>query len=83
MAIVASRLESFKPIKSSAILPIGNPAISAIECPLIVTASDNGLSLAPSQAAQGTSRMNPSKRSLEASLSDSEWRRSMYGITPS
>ena len=48
-----------------------------------MTASETGLSRAPWQDGQGTSRMNPANRSRLESLSASECRRSMYGIAPS
>ena len=71
------------PSSSLASSPIGSAQKSAIDRPSTVTASDTGLSRVPWQVGQGTSRMYPANRSRLESLSASECRRSMYGITPS
>ena len=62
---------------------MGSAQYSEIDLPSTVTARDTGLSRAPRQVGQGTSRMYPAKRSRLESLSASECRRSMYGTTPS
>ena len=48
-----------------------------------MTASDTGLSRAPSHDGQGTSRMKPANFSRLESLSASACRRSTYLIAPS
>ena len=51
----------------------GAPPVAGVS----VTDVETGLSRAPPQAGQGTSRMKPSKRSRLVSDSASRWRRSM------
>ena len=63
--------------------PIGSAHSSAIDLPSTVTASDTGLSRAPWQDGQGTSRMYPANFSRLESDSASACRRSTHGITPS
>ena len=76
-AICMSRSDSSSESSRLASSPIGRAQNSAIDLLSTVTASETGLSRAPWQDGQGTSRMNPAKRSRLESLSASECRRSM------
>jgi hypothetical protein len=63
--------------------PIETAHRSAIDLLSTVTASETGLSRAPPQDGQGTSRMNPANFSRLESLSASACRRSTYVTAPS
>ena len=82
-AIRCSRSVSCIPSRNAISSRIGRRVISEMLLPPSVTASDSGLSLAPLQERHGTSRMYCSSRSRCASESDSLYRRSTTGITPS
>ncbi len=60
VAIWASRSETSRSARNAAASPIGIWAIVAMFTPPTVTASETGLSRAPSHAGHGTSRMKPS-----------------------
>ena len=82
-AIIRSRSLSCSPRRNSAASAMDRSHTAEMLCPPMVTASDDGLRRAPSQAGHGTSRMYVSICSRLQSLSESACRRLRNGITPS